>query len=566
MKKAIPVIVAIVLIIIIAIVSFGKPVYEKYSYGQERADLNEYFQIFGADDVPIILQDEHSECSGKLINGNLYFDMETVANLFVDRFYYDANENLLLYTSPTTTYETMPDSSSYRDIRTGEERSVGTPTCIIKNDELYIAADYVKKFFFFTYEMFDDPHRALVYTEWNEKTVATIKSDTQVRWRGGVKSEILTDVKEGDKVIILEVMDDWTKVETEDAFIGYVENFRLKDETKEIPSVNSDVLPEQFNYLTKDYKINLTWHNIEYEMGGNELINAMQTVKEVNVVSPTSLWLCDNDGNIKNVGTASYVEAAHNMGMEVWSLVSNFHSDTDVTIKEVLSYTSKRRYLIQNLIDAVTSVGADGINVDFENVPSDTAEDYIQFIRELALACHENNLVISVDNYVPTEYTAHYHRKEQGKFVDYLIIMGYDEHYKGGSEAGSVSSVPWMQAGIEDTVALVGKEKVINAIPFYTRVWKSSNGTVDSEAVEMKVANEFISSNGIQTVWDESTYQNYGEATIGGVFYQVWMEDADSVKVRLNVMQASDIAGIASWKLGQETPDIWDLIAAYMAQ
>lgn len=566
MKKAIPVIVAIVLIIVIAIVSFGKPVYEKYSYGQERADLNEYFQIFGADDVPIILQDEHCDYSGKFINGNLYFDMETVAKLFVDRFYYDENEELLLYTSPSTTYETVPESKTYRDVKTGEEKSIDTATCVIKNDKMYIAADYVKKFFFFTYEMFEEPHRAQIYTEWNEKTVATIKSDTQVRWRGGVKSEILTDVKEGDKVSIIEVMDDWTKVKTQDAFIGYVENFRLKDEHKETPSVNKDVPDEVFTSLTRDHKINLTWHNIEFEMGGAELIGAMQNAKEVNVVSPTSMWLLDNEGNIQNVGTASYVESAHNMGMEVWSLISNFHSGTDVTLKEVLSYTSKRRYLVENLVNTVLSVGADGINVDFENVPSDTSEDYIQFIRELALACHENNLVISVDNYVPTEYTAHYHRREQGKFVDYLIIMGYDEHYKGDPEPGSVSSVPWMQEGIEDTVSLVGKEKVINGIPFYTRVWKSSNGTVDSEAVEMKVANDFISSNGIQTVWDESTYQNYGEATIGGVFYQVWLEDADSVKVRLNVMQASDIAGIASWKLGQETPDIWDLIAAYMAQ
>ncbi|MBQ9862502.1 MAG: chitinase, partial [Lachnospiraceae bacterium] len=373
------------------------------------------------------------------------------------------------------------------------------------------------------------------------------------------------EVSEGDVVEILEPMDDWTKVKTDNCFIGYVPNSKLGSDEVGISQKPLDLAKEEeFSSLNRGKKINLTWHNIEYPQDGNGLIEACANVKSVNVISPTWFWVNDNAGNLSSVANADYVNAAHKMGMEVWALVSNFHSGTDVDTYELLSYTSKRTYLINSLVEQTLFYGADGINVDFEQVPSKAGESYIQFIRELALKCHENNLVLSVDNYVPSEYTAYYNRKEQGLFADYVIIMGYDEHY-AGSEVGSVASMGWMKKGIEDTLKVVPAEKVINGVPFYTRVWMTEGANVTSEAVDMTVANNFLAKNGLTAQWDEETNQNYAETTIGNTKYQVWMEDADSIKVRLNVMNTFGIAGVASWKLGQETPEIWDLISAYMA-
>ena len=564
MKKAIPVAIAIILIGIIVAFSFGKPLYEKYSYGQDRADLNEYFQLFSASDVAIIKDRVRIDDRATMIEGHYYFSQDVTENLFTERFYYDFNEELLLYSKPDTTLEAKKGDKFCTDVKTGQTTSFDAPLFAVKGDELYILAEYIQKFVNFYYEAYKDPNRMVLVMDGFERTLMDIKSDTQVRWKGGVKSEILKDVVEGETVSIVEVMDEWTKVMTEDGFIGYVENNRLENERHEIRNMNATAEPENFVYLTRDHKINLTWHNIEYPQDGYDLQKAVANTKALNVVSPTWYWLCDNEGNFDNVANANYAEGAHGLGLEVWALISNFHSNTDVDSLEVLSYTSKRRYLVENLVNHVVAMGADGINVDFENLTSSTSPHYVQFIRELGIACHDNNLVLSVDNYVPTDYTAHYNRHEQAKFADYIIIMGYDEHYQGDPEAGSVSSVPWMQKGIEDTVALVGKEKVINAVPFYTRVWKTEGGTVSSEAVVMEVQNDFIARNGIETKWDESTYQNYGEMTAGGIYYQVWMEDVDSLQVRLNVMQTAGIAGVASWKLGQETCDVWDLIAAYM--
>ncbi len=562
MKKLIPAIVAIVLICVVILFGFGKPTFDKYSYGTEKADLNEYFEIFSSDAVPIILQNEKIPYYGKLINGRVYFEKGLLSDLLTSRFYFDENENLLLYTSDKTTFTVEMGSKSVSF--DGKSENLDYEPAISKGGKLYIALDYAKRFVNFTYELFDEPHRIQLYTEWNDKIVADIKNDTEVRWRAGVKSEILTSVKKGDKVETLGELDDWTMVKTSDAFIGYVPTKFLGEVTKEIACPASDVPKEQYSCLTKDTKINLVWHNIEYPQGASELYNACAKIKEVNVISPTWYWLNDNEGNFSSIATKDYVEAAHKMDMEVWPLVANFHTDTDVNLLEVITYTSKRAKLISGLVEETLKYGCEGINVDFESVPPEAGDNYIQFIRELALECHKNNLILSVDNHVPTEYTAFYNREEQGKFADYVIIMGYDEHYNG-SEIGSVSGISWMTDGIKNTMAVVPAKKVINAIPFYTRVWKTKGGEITSEAVTMAVAKDFLKKNKLETTWDEATGQNYAEGTIGNTFYQVWMEDYDSVQARLNIMNTLGIGGAAAWRLGQETADIWELYEAYMS-
>ncbi len=564
MKKAIPVIIAIILIIVILGVSFGGVVYERYSYGQDRADLNEYFEIYSSEDVPIFMQNERIDRYAKLLDGGVYFDISFIKEFLTERFYYDSNEELLLYSTATTTYEAASGSKSAVDIRGGDSLNCNCDIWQIKKDTLYIAADFIQKFVNFQYVLYENPNRLQVYVKWEEETVATVKSDTQVRWRAGVKSEILTDVKEGEKVVFIEELDEkWSKVKTSDCFIGYVENSKLKDIAKEIPSVVTTAMDEKFTYLTRDYRINMTWHNMEYPQDGGTLSNATYNCQLLNVISPTWYWLTDNEGNINSIGDHSYVDKAHALDIEVWAAVQNFHSGTNVDTYEVLNYTSRRRSLVNNIVASALEYGIDGINVDFESMDSNTTPGYVQFIRELSLACHENNLVVSVDNYVPTEYTAHYNRAEQALFADYLVIMGYDEHYQG-SDVGSVSTVSWMDEGIANTLKVAEASHVINAIPFYTRVWKTTGSDVTSEAVTMHTQNDFIKRNGMETTWDEETNQNYTEMTLGDTLYQIWLEDEDSVRVRLSVMKKYNLGGVASWCLGQETANIWDAIAEYM--
>lgn len=563
MKKVIPVIIAIVLIIVVAAAGFGAKLLEKYSYSKERADLAEYFGVTGSDDVPVILQDERIEEHAKLWDGVCYFDLAMVHKYFNDRFYEDKKEGLLLYALPDKVVRTEIGTNT---LTNGSE--AGTRDYVIaryEGDMLYIAADYVKEYANFSYELFTDPNHMQVYTEWNERQVAVIAKDTQVRYQGGIKSDILKDVSKGDEVVVLEAMENWSKVKTKDAFIGYVENKKLEGQRAQTPIPVTDYVEPVYESNTRDHKINMAWHGVGSK-DGNETLDAMLSqTKSVNVISPTWFTLVGNEGDFSSFATQSYVDKAHDRGIEVWALVGNVES-VDVDMYEVLAGTTNRTHLIEGLINTALEYNLDGLNIDFENISLDAGEPFVEFIRELSIPCREHGIVLSVDNYVPMGHTDHYNRAEQGLVADYVVIMGYDEHYSGSDEAGSVASINFVERGISNTVEQVPAEKVINGIPFYTRIWETAGTNISSQAVGMEMAQAYIRDHGITTRWDEETCQNYGEIQSGDSFCQVWLEDAESIRVKLNIMQKYEIAGVAEWKLGFEEPSVWDVIEEYMNQ
>ena len=563
-KKVVPILIAIALIIIIGGLSFGGKIIEKYSYSKERADLNAYYHISDSEDAAIVLQNEIVEERAKVIDGTWYLDLDTVHKYLNDRFYMDRNEDLLLYTLPEDIVKVVI-GSSVKETEDGSE-DLGYTIARYEGEKLYLAVDYVKQYTNFGYEVFTDPNRVQIDTQWEEMQVASIKKNTQVREKGGVKSPILTDVAKGDKVTVLEQMETWTKVKTADSVIGYVENKRLDNTRSELTIPVTDYTETEYTSLTRDYKINLGWHVVAGTAGNDTLQSVTANTKGLNVISPTWFKLSDNEGNFTSFASADYVEKAHGMGLEVWALVENIEYKDSIDMYQILSSTTTRRKLIDALVAEVQQYGIDGINVDFEQISMDCGEHYIEFIRELSVSCRKNGIVLSVDNYVPTGYTDHYDRREQGIVADYVIIMGYDEHYAGSPEAGSVASINYVENGIADTVSQVPANKVINAIPFYTRIWETTGSSISSQAVGMEMAEEYVAAHNIDVEWNEETCQNYGEYTSGDTLYQVWLEDEESIRVKLNIMEKYGIGGVAAWRLGFEKPEIWDEIETYLNQ
>ncbi|WP_337663954.1 glycosyl hydrolase family 18 protein [Suilimivivens sp.] len=561
-KKIIPIVIAIVLIIIIGGVTFGSRILEKYSYSKERADLNAYYGITGSQEVAIVLQDEIVEEKARISDGICYLDMATIHKYLNDRFYVDGGEGLLLYTLPEDIVRNSIGSSVKETAQGSEE--LGYTAAIWEGDTLYVALDYIKQYTNFSYQLFTDPYRIQLTTEWPSYEVASISKNTQVRVKGGVKSEILTDVQKGDQVSVLEQMETWSKVKTADSVIGYVENKRLTGIRSEQPIPVTDYQEPEYTSLTRDHKINLGWHVVA-SAGGNDTFNSVTAnAGNLNVISPTWFKLCDNEGGYTSFASADYVQKAHDRGLEVWALIENIEYKDSISMYEILSSTTTRQKLIDSLMNDLITYGIDGINVDFEQLSMDCGEHFVEFIRELSVACRKNGKVLSVDNYVPRDFNDYYDRKEQGIVADYVIVMGYDEHYAGSKEAGSVASIDYVEDGIAQTVKEVPAEKVINAIPFYTRIWETTGDGISSQAVDMVTAEQFISNHGITAEWDETTCQNYGEYTSGDSRYQVWLEDADSIKVKLNVMENYGIGGVAEWRLGFEKPEIWDVIGEYL--
>lgn len=209
-------------------------------------------------------------------------------------------------------------------------------------------------------------------------------------------------------------------------------------------------------------------------------------------------------------------------------------------------------------------MGIDGINVDIEGISEKYGDDFIEFVRELSIACRGAGLVLSVDNYVPYNFNNHYRLDEQGVFADYVVIMGYDEHYAGSQEPGSVASIGYVTYGIEEALKCVPAQKLINGIPFYSRIWKTAADGVTSMAYGMNELQTFIANHNMAVEWNAASEQNYAEVSEDDATYQIWIEDAESIEKKLEVMQAHGIAGVAEWCLGMESADVWTVIADYM--
>jgi spore germination protein YaaH len=566
-KKVIPAIIIIALIFVIGGIYAGQLYLQKYSYSTEKADLNDYFDISSDSEVAIILGDEKFDKKARNFDGHLYLEFPLVQELLNDRFYFGAADNTLLYTLPDRVITAQIGSTSWSDSEGGFE-DLGYVIARMEEGEegqtLFVALDYVQKYTNFDYEFFDDGYHMQLTTRWEEQNVATINKDTQLRIRGGVKSEVLEELKKGDSVVVLEELENWSKVKSSDSFIGYVENKRLADIKVVEPIPASNYTEPEYAGIHRDHKINLGFHNIGGAGGNDTLEDYIAGTKSLNAISPTWFYISASDGSVASIASKSYVDRAHSKGLEVWALFNNFNGGEGISTSEALATAENRARMITTVIDECVNVGVDGLNLDFETIANSDGQNYIQFVRELSIACRKNGLVFSIDNYVPMNFNDHYKLEEQGVVADYVIIMGYDEHYAGSPEAGSVASLGYVENGIIKALDKVPASKVINAVPFYTRIWDTVDGKVSSSAVTLPVAKEYIKNHSIQMNWDAEVGQNYGEYTDGKGLHQIWMEDTQSLTQKIQSMQLHDIAGIAEWSLGMETSDMWDVIAAYI--
>ena len=542
-KKYKPVIAVAVLVILVAILGIVTHVVMKYIPSSEKMDLNEYYGEMADGEIALVIGTEKMEERGLVDGDRVYLPLDVVNTYLNQRYYWDSANQQILYATPS-------------ELTSASASSEAGDKVWVKDDKVYLNLTYVQEYTDLDAYITKDPYRiAIQYKFKNVKTV-TVKKNTSIRYRGGIKSAILTSVKKGTKLRLIEEMENWDQVATDDGYIGYIDKKKVgeAEKTKFERSFNR----EQYSYLTMDSKVNMVWHQVTSTDANAYFADATANMTGVNVISPTWFYLTDTSGNIASIASADYVSQAHEKGLQVWGLIDNFTQEVSTT--ETLSSTAARQNIISQLIQAAQDVGMDGINVDFESLSEDVGTHFLEFLRELSIECHKNNLVLSVDNPVPEDFTSHYDRAEQGRVVDYVIIMGYDEHYVG-SEAGSVASLPWVEQGVQDTLKEVPAKRVINAIPFYTRLWRTTGGNVTSEAIGMDQAQQTIAENNVETYWDKTTSQNYGKYDIDNSTYQIWIEDAQSVAEKVKLVSKYDLAGVSAWKLGFENNGIWQVIS-----
>jgi spore germination protein YaaH len=559
-KKKLTIVGAILLTVIIAIA--GIMVVKKLTPSKEVMKLSDYFQV-AQDDVAIIMQDKIYEKNAKMIDHVVYIDYETVVNYFNKRFYWDSNENLLIYTTPTEIIKAEVGSKEYYVNKS--KKSMDYEIVKTEGDTVYLALDYVKEFSNIEYTLYSEPNRVVINYIWDEDLLyAQIKEESQVRYKPSIKSPILEKMKKGDAVEIIvdeeEVSGKFTKVVTQDGVIGYIKNSSLKESYYE--AKESTYEQPDYTSISKDYKINLVWHQVTNQDANNSLISLLENTKGVTTISPTWYQVDSVEGTVTSLASEQYVERAHNYGVEVWALVDDFTKGIDMN--ELLSYTSRREKLSNELIAEAIKYNLDGINIDFEKIPQAAATHYIQFLRELSVKCRNNGVILSVDNYVPSEYTSYYDREEQGKIVDYVITMAYDEHNGSSTESGSVASYDYVKDAIENVLKEVPHEKTIIALPFFTRLWGETEEGLSVQAYSMSQGETILEQNGVKPTWDTTTRQYYGEYTKDGVLYKMWLEEEKSIEEKMKLVYENEVAGVAGWKLGLEKSDIWNVLLKYI--
>lgn len=535
----------------LAVITGGVFLYWKFGPSRERADLTSVYKA-DKNETVLYLNYEKQEDVGIYENGQTYLPMDWVSENVNSRFYWDEGEEMLIYA--------LPEEILYAD--GSSVGSGGQPLILEKEDGVYVSMGLVLNYTKVRIQAFDrtDAKRVFIEDTFENVPMADVRGTVQVRTKKDVKSPILTECRRGDSVTVLETDEKWVKVATPDGHVGYVKNRKLKNLRSE--TMESDFKEPVYQNISLDEKILLAFHQVTIPEANGKLEELLEPSEGVNVIVPTWFTLSSNDGDYESLASRGYVDKAHEKGLQVWAMLDNFSKECSKNVQSeiLLSKTATRQKLIADMMEEAENYGFDGFNLDFESLKPEAMPHYVQFIREMSIACRERGLVLSVDNYVPSEYTADYNRKEQGIVADYVIIMGYDEHYAGG-EKGSTASIEFVEKGITDTLLEVPKEKIINAVPFYTRLWTEEDGKTTSSALGIYKAKEWIDENDVELSWQEDLGQYYGEHKESETATEyLWMEEEKSLGLKMDLIRKYDLAGTAGWKLGLESPEIWDVI------
>ena len=557
-NKKLPVLIVIILIVLVLAVSF---IYERLHADtptDKMADLNDIYQSEDGT-AAVIANGVLSEARAEWRGQTAYLNLGIVRDELNDHFYWDDNEKLLLYTTANEVVRADAEST-YQGVPVFFEQG--------KNDaaesRVYISLDYVSCYTNMQVETYSAPSRVFLRTIYGESEYADVAEETAVHSKANVKSPLLVKASAGSRLwVIREEGSDWLYVYVggeDGGVVGYVQR-KLVSNLETVDDAGPYQQPE-YTHLSLSEPIRMVWHQVFQESGLDAWDSLMENVSGVNVLAPTWFSIVDSEGTVESRANQEYVDRAHANGMQIWALVENINSEVKLDNARLLNTTSSRNRIIQTLIEQALAYGIDGLNVDLEGLPSSAGSGYIQFIRELSVECRKNGLILSVDNYVPSAWTTHYQRDKQAEVIDYLVIMAYDEHYNG-SEAGSTASFPFVENGIANTIAQgVPADRIICAGPFYSRIWHGDGSSVSSETISMPNMQAYIAEHELTPVWEDDIAQNYVEYTDEeGTLNRIWVEDASSLQAKIDVIRNYSLAGVAGWKLGMETSDVWSILA-----
>ncbi|OME88440.1 glycoside hydrolase [Paenibacillus sp. FSL A5-0031] len=294
------------------------------------------------------------------------------------------------------------------------------------------------------------------------------------------------------------------------------------------------------------------------------IISHVANTQGLSIDSPTWFELSAADGSMIDTSDQVVVDTFKEQGIKVMPLVHNQFNKKMTT--EFLKNNTAQQAFIKTLIAKLTQLGVAGINLDFEEVAGTDRAAYTAFVTALAKAVHDKGMQISID--LPrgslswNDRTAYDHTALSA-VVDTIIIMAYDEHWKGSEVPGSVAGLNWVEEGVKQFLSYgIPRNKLMLGIPFYVREWKldSTNKLVSNRAIFMKEIPKLIADTNAQGEMDPESGQMKYKYTKDGFTYLFWAETENTVKARIDIAKTYDLAGVAAWRLGYESSDLWTMM------
>lgn len=491
-------------------------------------------------------------------DNTIYLSTDDVKNFF-DEYLLVEKENERVITTSNTKTVVIPFNSNTIYV-SGSNIDIGHKL-LIKDDVIYMPMTDLTDIYNIEIKYSSDSNIVTIDSLNRKLVQATSSKKMGVKYKATVFSKNVDKVERGDTLIVVQdkegkdvTIDDWILVRTNNGELGYV---KQKDVS------NRNTVREDLNQVEKiDGKVSLVW---DYY---SQYVTAPVRdgyIEGLNVVSPSFYEISASGDVDANVGTSGkeYINWAHANGYKVWPMVKNSELGDMDAMSKILSSFETRAYLIENIVRKAVETEADGINIDFEEMYQADKDNFSRFIIELAPRLHELGLILSVDVTAPDgseTWSLCYDRNTIAKASDYIIFMAYDQNGVSSTKAGTVAGADWVELNIKKFLGQEGvdKDKLIIGIPFYTRLWKETDGTLTSSVVNMR---SVTVPDGAEKVWDENTKQYYMEYTSNGATYKMWIEDEESIKAKLDLINKYELAGAGFWSKDRESNTIWSIIA-----
>lgn len=483
----------------------------------------------------------------------IYLSEKDVANFFDKYIYEEPETNQII-----TTYNKKIAAIGFEENKitvNGSEKDIYA-SAINENGDIYLPISEMQDVY--DIEIQDIPETKVVTIDSldREQRKAIVSSNISVKSSTNLIAKTVDRIKKGSTVVVIETKGKYTRVRTENGKLGYVKSNKLENEYTVRDNMEEE---KQING-----KVNLVWDY--YSTVASAPDRSGTTIPGVNVVSPAFFHLSEDGTLEENIGQSgeSYIEWAHSNGYKVWPIFSNAEAGLEVTSKVMNSYTARQK-LIEEIIDASVKYDLDGINMDFENMKMEDKDLYSRFIIELTPRLKEIGLVSSVDVTAPDgaeTWSMCFDRHVLGDVADYIIFMAYDQYGASSQKPGTTAGYNWVELSLNKflTTEEIPSEKIILAIPLYTRVWTTDEtGSVTNRSIAMKDIDSTIP-DGVEKQWNDELKQNYVEYTDGSDTKQIWIEDEDSLKAKLSLIKENNLGGVASWEKDMEKDDVWDLI------